>query len=98
MRLVLLFILLQLSSILSAAINDPHKVDSIINNKISQLIDINHLGHSQSIQTTQIGPMTFFKLKFFEQNNYQVSAKATQLFGFSPTITCVSGSKNHICQ
>ena len=96
--LVLFLVLMQSTTLISFSINDIQEVDATIKTKISALVDIENLGHVQSVQTTQIGPLTFFKFNFFAQENQQVSAKATQFLGFSPQITCVSGSQSYRCQ
>ena len=98
MRCVIFILLLQLSTIVSLAFNDIQAVDATIKSKISALIDIENIGHVQSVKTTSIGPLTFYRLKFFAQNKFQVSANAVQFFAFSPRISCVLSSKNHSCQ
>ena len=83
---------------ITLAFNDVQAVDATIKSKISALVDIENIGHVQSVKTNIIGPFTFYKFNFFAQNQHQVSARATQFFAFSPQITCVSGSKNYRCQ
>lgn len=97
-RILMFFILFQLSTIISLAFSSPQQVDTFIKPKISQLLNIENLGHLQSIKTNMIGPVTFYRLKFFSQGNIQVTAKFTQYFGFNPMMTCVSGSNKHLCQ
>lgn|GEM_PF-6816806 len=97
-RILAIILIFELSSIFSMTINQPHQVDTVIKSKISRLINIENLENVQSVQTQLIGPVTFYKYNFFSQNNRQVSAKATQILGFSPQITCVSSSKSYRCQ
>ena len=96
-KLCLFILVLELSTILTMAINDVSEVDATIKSKISQLVKIENIGNLQSVQVNRYGPLTFYKYKFFAQQNHQVSAKATQFFGFSPQVTCVSGSPSFRC-
>ncbi len=98
LRILFLLVLIQLTSVASMVINDPIELDAVIKSKISTLIGIENLGDLHSVKTTNIGPITFYKLIFFQQPEYQISANAIQVLGFAPKITCASASNTQNCQ
>ena len=97
LRVLLLLFFLQLTSLISMSTNNIQAVDAIIKAEVSALVDVENLGHVQSVQTTHIGPVTFFTFNFFAQENHEVTAKAIQVLGFSPHISCLSASKSYRC-
>lgn len=98
LHLIVLILVFLMSSIITLSITKPDDVNTVIKTKISNLTAIENLGYVQSVQVTHIGLMSFYKYNFFAHDNHQVSAKAIQVLGFSPQITCVSGSSAYRCQ
>ncbi len=96
--LIVFILLLQLSSVVSMVVNDPIEVDALIKAQISLETKIDNPGNLQRIQTSNIGPITFYKMIYFQQAEYQVSAKAIQFLGLKPIITCASSSVKRVCQ
>ncbi len=93
-----MILFMQLLTVTTMLVNNVNEVDAVVKTKIKRLINLEYIGMVQSVSIRQIGPLTFFKYKFFAQDEQQVSAKATQFLGFNPQFTCVSSSKKHLCQ